>query len=50
MGLGGHGIRYNGDLADKGVHKEAEGDNSEICSRETNILTLYMCRADGGFQ
>ena len=50
VGLGGCGIGDHRDLDDKGIHKEAACNNGVICSRYTNILTLYRRRADGGFQ
>ena len=36
-------------LSDKGVREEVAGNNRVICSRETNIQTLYRRIADGGF-
>ena len=39
--LGGNVIGYHRALFNKGVREEAENDNSGICSRETNIITLY---------
>ena len=50
MGLGGHVIGDHGYLANKIVHEEAAGNNCIICSRETNIQTVYRIRADGWFQ
>ena len=50
MVLGGRGIGYNGNLTDKGVRKEAAGENRGICNKETNIRTLYRCRVDGRFE
>ena len=50
MGLGGRGILGCMDLANKGVHDEAAGNNGGICIRETNIQNLYRQRGDGGFQ
>ena len=50
MGLGGCGIGDHGPLANKGVRKDVTGKNRVICSRETNIKTLYRCRSYGGFQ
>ena len=37
-------------MVDKGVCEKAAGKNCGIYSRETNIQTLYRCRADGGVQ
>ena len=50
VSLGGRGIGDNLDLNNKGLREEAAGKNCGICSRETNIQTLYSHRADGGFQ
>ena len=50
VGLGGYGIGYHGYLANKVVRKESEGKNHGICSRETNIKTLYRRKSCGGLQ
>ena len=50
VGLSGRGIGDHVDLADKGVRKEAAGNNHMICSGETNIQTLYRRRADEEFE
>ena len=50
VGLSDRGIVDHGVMADKGVHKEVEGNNIRICSRETNIQNLYRRRSNGGFQ
>ena len=49
MGLGGRGIGDHKALADKVVREEAAGDNHRICSRETNIISLYRRIPGGGF-
>ena len=50
MGLDGCVIVDHRDLDDTRVRKEAAGKNRRICSRATNLKTLYRRRADGGFQ
>ena len=50
MGCGGRSIGDHVDLSDKGVHEEKAGKNCRICSRDTNVKTLYRRSADGGFQ
>ena len=47
LGLGGISAGHNRDLYNKGVHEEEAGKNGEICSRDTNIQTLYSIREDG---
>ena len=37
VGVSGRGIGGLGDLANKGVSKEASDNNGGICSREINI-------------
>ena len=49
VGIGILRIEYHRYLANKGVRKESKSDNSGIYNRETNIQTLYSCRADRGF-
>ena len=48
VGLSGHRIEDHMGLANKGVREEAVGESRGICSRDTNILTLYRRRSDGG--
>ena len=47
--LGRRRIGDRGSLDDKGVCEEAAGNNCGICSRDTNIKTLYRYRVYGGF-
>ena len=50
VGLGECGIGDHMYLDNKGIHKEEACNNGVICSRYTNIRTLYRRRAYGGFQ
>ena len=48
MGLVGRGIVSYRDLEDKGLCEEEAGNNHGLCSRETNIITVYRRIEDVG--
>ena len=50
VSFSGYGIGDHRNLANKGVHEEAAGNNHGIYRRETNIRILYRGRAYGGVQ
>ena len=50
VGLSGCGTVGNMYFSDKGLHKEAEGNNCGVCLREAYLQTIYRREEYGGIQ